>query len=198
MNGAGKKRIGGQAVIAALLVLFCAGELAGTLLYSGGATLSAAVSFFVSRTGCTFIQTLVNSFSGVFVLMMISFAAGLCPFMQPVIAAVPIFRGIGIGFMLAELYSGSGVAGIAAAAVMIVPYSTVSGIILAAQSKEALKMSVGIFRTLFPRGGCVYKIDIRLYAAKFAAMVCILACAAAADSLVTYFCSGLWSGIYGD
>ena len=179
-----------------MLIFFCVGELAGTIIYCTGnipGIIGFGTSFWSSRLGCTFIQTLVNSFSGVFLMLCCCFAAGICPFFQPVCAAIPAFRGIGIGIMLAELYADRGLTGIAATAVLIMPYSVASGLILAAGAKEAVIMSVGIFKSVYMKKNCSYHIDLKLYAAKFAFLASVLAAAALMDSFLTFFAGGIWA-----
>lgn len=201
--GFSKKRIDiGKTVFVFMLAVFCAGELTGALLYCGNsAELPESLklisgSFFSGRAESTFIMTVINSFSGAFLLLSVCFLLGFGVVFQPVAAVVPFFRGIGIGITLAEINGEYGVKGFALSLAVAVPYAVASGIIIAAGAKESVLMSVSMAKAVF--GDSRNKgLDFKLYFTKFVMLAGLLAAAAAADGLLSFMFAGLWTRIRG-
>lgn len=185
-----------------LMVCFCAGELTGAAAYCScgsegfGALEKIAELFFRNRLGCTFIQTVINSFSGAFLLMLICLILGFGAVFQPAEAAVPFFHGMGIGVVLAEMNVTYGFRGLLVSALMILPYAVASAVMVIAAAREAVLMSCCVGRRVF--GGITNEdADVRLYLTKFLALFGVTAAFSAADSVITYFFAGLWTRFLG-
>lgn len=196
------ENFGGKTLTYLLMTGFCAGELIGAAAYcscgtEGFGTLEKiAELFFRNRLGCTFIQTVINSFSGAFLLMLLCLILGFGAVFQPVEAAVPFFHGMGIGVVLAEMNVTYGFRGLLVSAFMILPYAAASAIMVIAAAREAVLMSCCVGRRIF--GGLTNEeIDIRLYFTKFLALFGLTAVLSAADGVLTYFFAGLWTRFLG-
>lgn len=184
-----------------MLILFCAGELLGAVLYCGSsAELPESLklisgSFFAGRIQNTFIHTVINSFSGAFILLLICFIMGFGAIFQPAEVAVPFFRGLGAGITLAEINGMYGVKGFMLSFAVAVPYTAASALILSVGAREALIMSCCTAKNIFGRERC--DIDFRLYFTKFVILTGVLAVASAADGLLTFIFAGLWTRLQG-
>ncbi len=185
-----------------LMACFCAGELAGAMAYcASGASGSSVLGqiaeiFFRNKLGCTFIQTVVNSFSGVFLLVLICMLLGFGAIFQPFEAAVPFFHGLGIGVMLAEMNAVYGVNGFIVSVLMIIPYAVASAITVIAAAREAVFMSFSVGKSIF-RMEQRSEVDFKLYFTKFLVLFGIAAFLSLADSVITYFFAGLWTRFLG-
>lgn len=190
-----------RAAFGFMLAMFCAGELVGAALYCGsGIELPDSLkfisgSFFMGRVQSTFIQTVVNSFSGAFILLLICFIMGFGAVFQPAEAAVPFFRGLGAGITLAEINGVYGLKGFALSLAVAVPYAAASGLILSVGARESLIMSCCAAKNIFGRER--RDIDIRLYFTKFVILTGALAVASAADGVLTFIFAGLWTRLQG-
>lgn len=190
-----------KAAFGLMLILFCAGELVGAVLYcNSGVELPDSLefisgSFLMGRAQNTFIHTVVNSFSGAFILLLVCFIMGFGAVFQPAEAAVPFFRGLGAGITLAEINGVFGVKGFLLSLAVAVPYAAVSGLILSVGAREALIMSCCTAQNIFGRER--RDIDLRLYFTKFVILTGTLAAASAADGLLTFIFAGLWTRLQG-
>ena len=156
---------------------------------------SISGSFVSGRLRNTFWQTLVNSFSGGFVLLLVCFFMGFCVAAQPAELLIPLFRGLGAGASIAGLYSGYGLKGAGAAAVLIVPSAVATGFVMIIAARDALYFSNGLYGAAFGRKSDV--IDVRLYFTKFVILCAILVAASAADSLITFATARFWTELLG-
>lgn len=192
----------GKTLTYLLMTGFCAGELAGAAAYcscgsEGFETLEKiAELFFRNRLGCTFIQTVVNSFSGAFLLMLLCLLLGFGAVFQPVEAAVPFFHGMGIGVVLTEMNVTYGFKGMLVSALMILPYAAASAVMVIAAAREAVLMSCCVGKRIFGRI-TNEETDVRLYLTKFLALFGMTAALSVADGILTYFFAGLWTRFLG-
>lgn len=191
---------GGRLSFVLLMVLFCVGELAGALsecVFHGNNVLQkSAELFFRNRTGCTFIETLVNSFSGPFLLVLVCLLLGLGVASMPAELFVPFFHGLGIGAMLADINAVYGIKGTLLSAVFVLPFAVMSAFVVMAAARESFSMSCLLLKIMLGSD----KSDrecVKLYLTKFLVLFAVLAVLSFADSLVTYFFAGLWSGFLG-
>lgn len=201
------RRLGGmnrnKALLCALLILFCAGELTGVFIWCNtdielpDSLYIISGSFFDSRAKSTFIQTVINSFSGGFILLFMCMLLGMGAVFQPIAAAVLFFRGLGTGVTLAEINSVYGMKGFALSLIMIIPYTAASAVIIAVGARESIFMSTDILKRVSGSDRNVKAPDIRLYFTKFIILTSVLAAASLADSLITFFFAGLWTRLRG-
>ena len=183
-----------------LMAMFLLGEFVGTVLYCTVANEKLSdidvlsVQFLHSRINCTFFETVINSFSGPFVLVLLCMLIGFGAIFQPAAILVPFFRGLGIGITLAEINSVYMYKGFALSLIMIVPYTVVSAVIIISAARESVLMSSGkIFGA--DKGGTF--IDFKLYFIKFLILIAVLAASSLIDSLLTFAFAGLWARVQG-
>ncbi|MCM1023501.1 MAG: hypothetical protein NC395_05515 [Prevotella sp.] len=194
-----QKRSDGRLTV--LAALYFAGVFLGVILYGtlDGERLAAlngiTGSFVYGRLNHTFWETLVNSFSGAFLLLTACFWLGFSAAAQPLELLVPVFRGLGAGVSLAGMYGSFGLAGVGMSAVLIIPGAVLSAFALIIAAREALEMSGRIFSAVFGRSASGGEIDLRLYITKFAILFVILTVSSLADSLATFIFAGFWTGL---
>lgn len=186
-----------------LSALYFFGVLVGTVLYC---TLDGdkmrvldglAGSFVAGRLNHTFWQTLINSFSGAFLLLLVCFLLGFSAAAPPLELLVPFFRGLGAGASIAGMYSSYGLAGAAASAVLIVPNAVATAFVMIIAAREAMRFSFGLYRAAFGRERGGEPMDVKLYFTKFVILCAILAVSSLADSLLTFGLAGLWTSLLG-
>lgn len=201
------KRVGkmspNDSAVLFLLILFLLGVLIGTILYCsvdaeslyGLSRLSG--SLIESRLGQTFLQTLVNSFSGAFILLLVCFILGFGAVFQPAEMLIPVFRGLGIGVSLSGMYSQFGLNGFGISLILIIPNGIISAIVLIIAVREAIRMSNSISNIVFSAKSGFEPLDYKLYFTKFVILSAILAVSSLADSLLTFLFAGFWTGLLG-
>lgn len=186
-----------------LMVLYLLGALIGTFLYCSPDIVSIenlskfSGSLIDSRLGQTFLQTLVNSFSGAFLLLLCCFILGFGAIFQPVEIIIPIFRGLGMGVSLAGMYSQFGISGFGISLILIIPNGIISAIVLIIGVREAIRMSNSIGMVVFSQKSGFEPVDYRLYFTKFVILSAILVVSSLADSLLTFLFAGFWIGLLG-
>lgn len=194
------KRRKKDTLLITLSALYFFGVLIGTVLYC---TLDSeklrvldgiAGSFVEGRLNHTFWQTLVNSFSGAFLLLLLCFLLGFSAAAQPLELLVPLFRGLGAGASIAGMYGGYGLAGVGAAAVLIVPNAVAAAFVMIIAAREAIRFSFGLYRAAFGRDRAE-PLDVKLYFTKFVILCAILAVSSLADSLLTFGLAGFWTSL---
>lgn len=200
LQGFRRFKTDGKLPVALLMILFCMGELVGAVsscVPLGNDILrKSAELFFRNRVGCTFIETLVNSFSGPFLLMLACLLLGFGAVSMPAELLVPFFHGLGIGVMLADMNAVYGLRGTLISAVFILPFAAFSALAVIIAARESFSMSMLSAKRLLG----LDKSDesaVKLYFARFLVLFAVLAVLSLTDSLVTYFFAGLWSGFLG-
>ncbi len=148
-------------------------------------------SFVIGRLNHTFWETLVNSFSGAFLLLTACFWLGF----SAAALLVPAFRGLGAGVSLSGMYGSFGLAGVGMSAVLIIPGAVLSAFALIIAARESLELSGKIFLSVFGRTVSGEAIDFRLYITKFVILLIILMVSSLADSLATFILAGFWTGL---
>ena len=192
-----KKRSDGRLTL--LTALYFAGVFLGVILYGTldgerlGVLNDITGSFVYGRLNHTFWETLVNSFSGAFLVLTACFWLGFSAAAQPVELLVPVFRGLGAGVSLSGMYGSFGLAGVGMSAVLIIPGAVLSAFALIIAAREALEMSGKIFSSVFGRTASGEAIDFRLYVTKFVILFIILTVSSLADSLATFIFAGFWT-----
>lgn len=192
-----------DALLFALSVLYFIGTLMGTLLYcaSGDEKMKLfdgiAGDFVEGRLNHTFWQTLVNSFSGAFLLLSVCFLLGFGAISQPVELLMPFFRGLGAGASIAGMYGAYGLAGAGAAAALIVPNAVATAFVTILAAREAIRFSTGVYKAAFKRESSGEALDAKLYFTKFVILCVILVISSLIDSLLTFGLAGFWTSLPG-
>lgn len=186
-----------------LAALYLSGVLLGTVLYCVLDSEQLEVlngiagSFVADRLNQGFLQTLVHSFSGVFILLLVCFLLGFSAVSQLAELAVPMYSGLGVGASLAGIYSSFGLPGVGMSAVLVIPNAVVSGFVVIIAAREAFRMSGNVYTLLTGAEAVHEKIDVRLYFTKFVILCLILAAASMVNSLLALLFAELWSGLSG-
>lgn len=198
--GQKSSRASGRLPVVLLMLLFCLGELTGAVSScvdtENDILRRSAELFFRNRAGCTFIETLVNSFSGPFLLMLACLLLGFGAVSMPAELLVPFFHGLGTGVMLADMNAAYGFKGTLVSTVFILPFAVLSAFIVLIAARESFSMSFLSAKRLLG----LDKSDagtVKLYLTKFLVLFAALGVLSLADSLVTYFFAGLWSDFLG-
>ncbi len=190
-----------EAAVLLLMILFLAGVFIGTMLFGrlNGEQLESlgrvTGSLIDNRLGQTFLQTLMNSFSGAFVLLLGCFILGYSAVSQPVEIIIPVFRGLGMGVSLAGMYSRYGIRGFGMSMVLIIPGGIISAFVLMFAVREALRMSGSICMIIFSDRNIQRTLDHKLYFTKFVILTAILVISSLIDSLFTFLFADFWTGL---
>ncbi len=133
----------------------------------------------------------VSSCFHLLLLLSVVFVAGLSACGAPLGLVVPLFWGMGLGMTLANCYS-AGFAGVAVAAVVLLPHSAMEGVALLMGASECLRMSLRFTVQLLPRSahcGGLWQ-DFRLYIVRFLLLLLLLLGAGALDVGMRLLCAG--------
>ncbi len=182
-----------------LAALYFLGVVLGTVMYctsgSGGTAVIDRLTdgFIAGRLSHSFGKTLINSFSGGFLLLTLCFLMGFCTIAVPAEMLVPLFRGLGTGAVIAGMYGKYGIPGTAAAAVLVIPNAVMTAFILIMASRESVRFSAALYRNAFGNDG--ERPDVKLYFTKFVILSVGLAVSSLADSLITFASAGWWTSL---
>ncbi|MBQ8107395.1 MAG: stage II sporulation protein M [Ruminococcus sp.] len=147
--------------------------------------------FIMQRKGMDDAAVLTGSLGSATLLLGAQLVFGLCAVGQPVAAAVPVFRGMGIGLTLAQLYTQAGKSGVLPAMGLILPSEVICVLALIAGAREAAAMSCEILsHTLAERQVEGLAEQTKLYLTRFMVLEACLALSAAADCAANHFLIG--------
>lgn len=119
------------------------------------------------------------------------FVLGFSAIAQPVEIGVLVFRGMGLGVTMAQVYTQYGTTGIAICAVLIVPSALISAYALIIGTREAVYMSnLLMTNSLSDRPSEGMLSSVKLYGTKFLVLEAVCAVSAAVDCL----CSVIFAG----
>lgn len=182
-----------------LMFLFLFGEFLGTFIFSVAEFKgidSLIELLFYNRLECTFLQTVINSFSYIFILLSVCLLLGLSAFIQPIEFLIPIFYGFGVGILISELCCNYGVNGIIYSVILVIPYSVTSSYIVIIALRESIRMSNALSSNII-RCTEYIKVDLNLYIIKYIILLCILAVLSILNALATYLGAELWTELLG-
>ncbi len=180
-------------LIKILFVIFIVGMIYGAMLI--GLNRDEAVNqlgsmmqkFIDKRIEQSIFITFASSFFSSMVLIVILFFTGFISIGQPIAFFIPMFQGMGIGLSTAYLYSSKGINGIIFCLVLIAPTTIISTLTLLLGSKESIRFSNKILKTLFPQ-----KFDqnmqgeLKLYLKRFSALTIFQLISAFTDTICTF------------
>jgi hypothetical protein len=182
-----------------LTASFCIGEItAASACISGKSEAFGEIAgiFFSSRLDGTFTETVINSFSGAFLLILLCFVLGLGAVSQPIEAAVPFFLGMGTGTVLTEMNAAYGIKGLGASVFLVLPCAVSSAFAVITAACEAVKMSCCIAGMLWGKSDARSdRPDLRLYLAKFLTLTAFTAVFSLIQGIITFLTAGLWTSL---
>ncbi len=183
---------------AGLLCVVLIGVLLGSLFYGSmdesvikglGDTQSGFVSL---RQQMKFSQILLRSLSSSTLFLLVLFLSGLCAVGHPFAFGALAVRGLGLGVVLAQLYSSLGVKGMLYSAVLVLPNGLICAVALVFGAREAVSLSnLYAAFSLSDRQADGLREHIKLYCVKFLVLEAVLAVSAGIDCLVTWISKGL-------
>ena len=179
-------------------LLFAAGVVMGTLLvwsvqssildYLG----QIAGSFLDNRLGQTAMNTFLSSFYASLIFLVLLFFLGFCAVSAPLILAVPIFKGLGLGFSIGHFIMNYGTQGILFSLVILLPPALVQAFAVCLGCKEAFDLSTMLLSAITSesgRGGMSER--SRQYCKRFFVLVVLAACGALLDVILATVLSGV-------
>ncbi len=179
-------------VIFRIMLLMIIGVLIGTLAFSflKTSTLSdlnlVNNDYLSMRENGDYIEILYSSLLNSSVLIILLFLLGFCAIAQPAAVLVPVYKGLGFGVTIAQIYSKNGFNGFFTAFLLILPCALVSSYALFIAVRESIKMSNRFFSQAFlDKRSESTSINeyVRLYAVKFLVLEAVTAVSAAVDCL---------------
>ncbi len=179
-------------VIFKIMLLMVAGVLVGALAFSfiKTSTLSdlnlIENDYLSMRQKGGYISILYSSLLNSSTLIVVLFLLGFCAIAQPVSILVPVYKGLGFGATIAQIYSENGINGFFTAFILILPCALVSSYALFIGVRESLRMSNRFFSQAFlNRRSESDSINdyVKLYAIKFLVLEAVTAVSAAVDCL---------------
>lgn len=193
------RRIGAYSArfYAGLFGVMLVGVLLGSLFYS---SMDSNVLGSIGRTGSGFVslrqhpdfpQILLRTLSSSTLFLLVIFLSGLCAVGQLFAACALAVRGLGMGVVFSQLYSGFGVKGMLYSAVLVLPNALICSVALVLGAREAICLSnrYAVF-SLSDRQQDGLKETLRRYCAKFLVLEAVLAVSAGMDCLVTWITKG--------
>lgn len=179
-------------VIFRIMLLMISGVLIGTLAFSfiKTSTLSdlnlIENDYLSMRENGGYVKILYSSLLNSSTLIIVLFLLGFCAIAQPVSVLIPVYKGMGFGVTIAQIYSENGVNGFFSAIILILPCALISSYALFIAVRESLRMSNRFFSQAFLDRRCEsdsINDYVKLYAVKFLVLEAVTAVSAAVDCL---------------
>lgn len=182
-----------------LFILFFIGMIYGALLVglsdSGIQNKLAFLTqeFVNKRTEQSIVFTFFSSFGSSMMLLIILFLLGFWAIGQPAALFVPIFRGLGLGMSMAQMYVAYNFKGVLFCLILILPQVIISTIGLLLGTRESVRFSNVFFRYFLPG-----KYDppesglFKMYLLKFIVLTGFMAASAAVDGICTFLFAGFF------
>ncbi|MEG0693036.1 MAG: stage II sporulation protein M [Oscillospiraceae bacterium] len=134
-----------------------------------------------------------SSFVSTFIFIFLPYLLGYSAIAQPLILFVPWFKGLGLGFFMANLYTSYGFRGIGFCALVIMPSTLVALFCILIASREALKLSNLFFQSFASkRHSAVSLTTIKLYNLK----LLVLSFISLIASIINVVCVLLFSELF--
>lgn len=137
------------------------------------------------RTTQSFFQTFINSFTVCLIFLIIVFIAGLCAVGAPIIAAVPLFRGIGLGVISGYLYTNYSLSGAGFCMTVIFPSAIISTATLLFGCNESFIMSYEIYNIISGKIPNKHGNLFKKYSLRFSILLIIMFISAIIDTITT-------------
>lgn len=147
---------------------------------------SAGGNFLDDRKSENFGQILVSSLGTCTLFLGVIFLCGFSPVGQLFEVAALVFRGMGLGVTLSQLYLSGGRSMIAYSCLMVVPAAVITSVAMMIGAREAVLLSNIYLRTTFADRQVDGLLEtVKLYAAKFLVLEAVIAVGSGVDCLCT-------------
>lgn len=181
-----------------LLLLMSGGIIAGTIAVCSADSLDAvnksALTQNLLKTSeiKTIFQIYLNAFVPLAAALILQYICGFSALGQPLTIAGIIYRGVSTGISASIFYLMLGIKGFLAILIMLFPFAAVSSVILILGGRESIKFSNMFMNFALNKNVEEDKrFGIKLYTVKFIVLIVLSLIAAAADSIITYFFTGI-------
>lgn len=145
--------------VIAIGALIAAGILTGALLAKQAASTGQnnfgnvlKASFSAETASKGFWSLMFSSFLSSSLMIIIAYFCGLCAAGQPALAAIPLFKGAGLGFSVGYLYIQYGMKGMTLSALCILPEALIVCIALIFACRAGFRYSFRLLCTILPTG----------------------------------------------
>lgn len=142
-----------------MAVLILGGVAAGAYLARQAATAGDAsygsfltASFSSLTAGRGFLPLLCTAFFNSSLLLILAFLCGLCAAGAPGFVAIPIFKGLGLGFSMGYLYTQYAMRGLWLSALGILPEGILTSVALIIACREGFDYSIKLACVVLPTG----------------------------------------------
>ncbi|WRS28247.1 stage II sporulation protein M [Oscillospiraceae bacterium MB08-C2-2] len=161
--------------------LFLLGVVFGTILVKSAESETLQLLFRLfsgfreKRQSANLSQLFVSSLSSSLLFIVVLFVCGFCAISHPVIVALPLFKGLGLGFSTGALYAYYGSRAIGYVSVLVFPSTVVSTVALLLGCREALRLATFFAGAVGRQGNKEASYSLRLYCGRFmvAAALCL-------------------------
>lgn len=185
-----------------LVGMFVIGMIYGVLLTkSSSETLSNTIGVITAEytaklTQQTIFQSFMSSFLSTIVFVLLPYLFGYSAVGQPLIVLIPWFKGLGLGFFMANLYVTQGVSGVLFCALVVLPSTLIALFCILIASREGLKLSNLFFQSFIGKQHIVVcPTTIKLYNLKLLVLLCISLIAAAVNVVAVLLFSRMFQFI---
>lgn len=202
MQGTGneKRNVASNYIIIVLLGMFVVGMIYGVLLIkSNSQTLSNTISIITNEYTMklehqSILKSFMSSFSSIFIFILLPYLFGYSAIAQPLILLVLWFKGLGLGFFMANLYVTYGIKGIGFCALIIIPSTLVGIFCIVIACREALRLSNLFFLSFASKRQVTVSLTtIKLYNLKLLVISVICVGASIIDSICVLLFSGMFN-----
>jgi hypothetical protein len=133
-------------------------------------------------TDYTFIQRTIDVFTPAFLALGVIFLLGFGSIFSVFVPLVLLVKGLGTGLTLAHIYTSFAANEMLKMLIIIIPYAVFSTLVLIVGCREAMRMSVSIFKITI---SCGYlPVDYKLYINKFIILTAILIIGAVVNTFI--------------
>lgn len=184
--------------ITLLTALFVSGLIVGAAIVKSSDTvlmqqISAIIqSYIEKRATQSFLILFVNSIIPIILFLYLSFSSGLCAIGMPLIAAIPVIKGLGTGIIGAYLYSVCEIDGVCYCLLLYFPASIISTAILIFACNESFFMSTDLFTILKDKHYSAPENIFRLYITRYCILVAFTLLCSIFDAFLVSSFSGLF------
>lgn len=142
-------------------------------------------NFFESRQQQNLTQTFLSAFSAPAFLLILLFFCGFCAISAPVIAAVPVFKGLGFGLTAGSVFAAYGIDAFWYVAILLLPNLLISSVILILACRQAFRLSRKIWVQITAGGGTRSpSVSLGPVVGRFLIYLILLGAGAAVESLL--------------
>lgn len=142
--------------------------------------------FVMLRNTNSILNTFINSFSVSFLYLFIAYLFGLCAIGIPIVATIPLCRGIGLGIIGGYFYSTYSLSGAGYCIVIIFPAAIISTVALLYGCNESLVMSHDVFLSSKGKIPNQYENIFKRYNLRYLILTCFIAFSSVVDAIFSF------------